>query len=394
MIDEVLNSLCALPHRYSTSANERRAAEYLKQKLDDLQIDSSLAPFVAPTTFSWIYFILYFGFLVSALAGIYHPIAALVMGLFFAALFYGEQTTLFTPLSQWVPEGLSHNVIGKIPGRNNPKTALVLCAHYDTSKTALIFHPQFAAGLRRAFLISLGMIALIVIGNVARIAAPSHLLRPINWAMAVPAAYMALMCLGMIEREARGVPVNGAADNASGVAAVMELARRVKQAGGLEGFDAIALFTGSEEVGMAGMTHFIRENEKKLREANAVFINFDNVGGGSLTVVRSEGMLHKLPADPELLRIAAELIGADPRFGGIGVRAFHALTLDSLVPNARGFSVLSLMGLNPSGVPAPWHWFNDTMENLDKDMVRTAADFGWEIINRLAPGKAGRENGD
>ncbi|HUT55725.1 MAG TPA: M28 family peptidase [bacterium] len=386
MINEVLNSLCALPHRYSTSANEHRAAEYLRHKLDDLEIDAQLVPFVAPTTFSWIYLILYLGFLISVVTGIQHPVVALAIALFFAVLFYGEQTTRFSPLSQWVPEGLSHNVIGKIPGRNNPRNTLILCAHYDTSKTALIFHPGFVAGLRRAFFISLIMIGLIIVGNAARIAVTGQALRIINWAMAVPGVYMGVMCLGMIEREARGVPVNGAADNASGVATVMELAKRVKEKGGLSGWDVTVLLTGSEEVGLAGMSHFMRENGKRLDPAATAFINFDNMGGGKLTVVREEGMLKGLPADPELLRTAEGLIASDPRFADIDIRAFRALTLDSLVPNARGHRVLSLMGLNKAGVPTPWHWHNDTLEHLDKDMVRLAAEFGWELVNRLETG--------
>jgi hypothetical protein len=383
MIDEVLNSLCALPNRSSTSANEHRAAEYLRHKLDDLKIEAQTVPFVAPTTFSWIYFILYLGFLVSVVLGYYHPAAALAVALFFAVLFYGEQTTRFSPLSKWVPSGLSHNVVGRIPGRNNPRGTLVLSAHYDTSKTALIFHPGFTAGLRRAFYISLVMIVLIIIGNAARIAAPVPAIRIINWIMAAPLVYMGIMCLGMLEREARGKPVNGAADNASGVAAVMQLAKRVKEKGGLAGWDVTVLLTGSEEVGLAGMAHFIRENGKKLDPASTAFLNFDNMGGGRLTVVREEGMLRGLAADPELLRTAEALIASDPRFSNMDVRGFRALTLDSLVPNARGYRVLSLMGLNEAGVPTPWHWHNDTLENLDKDMVRLAADFGWELAGRL-----------
>jgi len=384
MIDEVLSSLCALPHRYSTSPNEHRAAEYLRQKLSEMGVEAHQVPFVAPTTFSWIYFILYLGFLLAVLAGHYHPLIGFLTAILFSVLFYGEQTTRFSPLSDWVPEGLSHNVIGKVSANGNGGKTLILVAHYDTSKTAMAFHPKSVKNLRATYLISLAMIGLIVLGSAARLFTPAAVDNVIKWVLVAPGVYMAIMCLLMLEREARGQPVNGAADNASGVAVVMELARRIKDKGGFPGWEVIVLLTGSEEVGMAGMAHFMEENIKRLDPAETVFLNFDNLGGGKLHYVHSEGMLLSLPADPELLKIADQAAGSDPKFSEVGGRGFNALMLDTLVPNARGYRVLSLMGMNEHGVPAPWHWFDDTLENMDRDMPRLAADFGWEIINRLA----------
>lgn len=384
MIDEVLSSLCALPHRSSTTANERRAAEYLRQKLEDMHIDANFVPFVAPTTFSWVYFMLYLGFLLSVIAGVYHPLVAAALSIFFAVLFYGEQTTRFTPLSRWVPQGLSHNVVAKIPAKSKAINTMVISAHYDTSKTSLAFSPAMVKNLRASYLASLAMIVLIMAGGIGRVFAPPGIDRIINWALVIPGACMAVMCLFMIERELRGVPVNGAADNASGVAVAVELANRLQKEEGLAGWDVIVLLTGSEEVGMEGMAHFISENEKRLPRKSTVFLNFDNVGGGRLHLISSEGMLYPLSADPELLQTAQKIVKSDERFSEVGTKGFHALTLDSLVARARGYRVLSLMGLDQNGLPHPWHWFNDTLENLDREVTRTAAELGWKIITATA----------
>lgn len=384
MINEILGSLSALPHRYSTSPNERRAAEYLKQKLTELSLEPELDPFVAPTTFSWIYFFLYLGFLLAVIVGAYHPVVAFLIALALVVLFVGEQTTRFSPLSKWVPQGLSHNVIARMPGPAQSAKTLVLCAHYDTSKTALIFHPKFTAGLRRAYLISLLMIALILVGGAARMFTTPQLSRIIGYVLWAPAGYMVFMCLGMLEREVRGKPVNGAADNASGVAIVMELTKRLQARGGLPDREVIVLLTGSEEVGLTGMSHFMAESGQDLDPRQTLFLNFDNVGGGRVTYTRGEGMLFHLASDSRLLAIADRLVKEDPRFKDVQTRVFDALTLDTLVPRARGFGVMTVMGLTDAGVAFPWHWFNDTLENLDHNVVNLAAEFGWEIINQLA----------
>jgi hypothetical protein len=382
MIDEILSSLCALPHRYSTSSNEHRAAKYLTEKLAELNIEAERVPFVAPTTFSWVYFLIYLAFVLAAADVHYHPIVAAILALIAAAVFIGEQTTRWTPLSRWVPQGLSHNVIGLIPPPDRPAATMVLSAHYDTSKTAAAFHPRMTASLRRSYVISLIMIAAVVAGALAASAAPPLAARVIAWVLAGPGAYLAVLGLLMLEREIRGVPVNGAADNASGVAVVMELAKRLQAEGGLPGWNVIILLTGSEEVGMAGMMRFIAGEDRVLDRRSTVFINFDNLGGGTLCFLTREGMLRRLPADPELLALAHDL-RREPRFAAVSARDFTALTLDSLVPHARGYRTLSLMGLNDANVPHPWHWFNDTLPNLDRGLVALAADFAGELIHRV-----------
>jgi len=57
------------------------------------------------------------------------------------------------------------------------------------------------------------------------------------------------------------------------------------------------------------------------------------------------------------------------------------------VPRARGYRVLSFMGLNSRGLPWPWHWHNDVLDNVDRSLVQLAAEFAWSLIQRLAPAR-------
>jgi hypothetical protein len=392
-LDEILETLCKFPHRYSTTDEEREAAAYLKDKLEELGLNPELEAFRSQTTFSSIYAIIYGGFFIAIILHYFAPFFGLIIMLAMAVIFYGEQTCAFSPLSRIVPQGDSQNVLARIPAEFRTRVSLVLVAHYDTSKTSLAFAPASVRFLRPLYLVSLFLIASAIAVMALRLI-PGLAGR--SWFgayLAVPAIYLFYMTLLMFERDLRGRFVNGAADNATGVAAVMELSRWLKHRGGIKDRDVWILFTGCEEVGLAGMTAFLEKHADDLDRNQTVFINFDNLGGGKLCYITSEGMLYRLRADAELLS-HAQALGREDAFRDVSGREFNALTLDTLVPHSRGYRVIALMGLNQYGVPYPWHWFNDTLENVDRKVMYEAAAFGKALIQKFAGIKSEGSGGD
>jgi len=383
MLDPILEGLTALPHRSSTTAAEKRAADFLAEELKKLGLAVAVEPFTAPTTFSWIYFILYGGFALAILIHYFSPDLGGLIAVIFAALFAAEQLTWWSPLSYLVPRGPSQNVLGRLEPEAGDHL-LILVAHYDTSKTALAFSPGTVRYLRPLFLVSLLMIVTALLGiGVDVIGGIDHRTwTGLDYLLLAPLLYFLYGAGLMLEREVRGQPVQGAADNASGVAVAVELASRIKEAGGLNGWKVWLLLTGCEEVGMAGMSAFLKAHGRELDKTRTVFLNFDNLGQGRITYVTNEGMLKRFPADPELLRLAGEISRQEP-FEDVQGRPFNALTLDTLVPRARGFRVLSFMSLNEHGVPWPWHWHDDVLENVDREDLDRAAEFAWNLIQRL-----------
>ncbi len=387
-LDEVLGKLCKFPHRYSTTEGERDAARYLKGKLEEMGMSPEIEPFRAQKTFSSIYAIIYGGFLIAIIIHYLAPFFGLAIMLIMAVIFYGEQTCAFSPLSRIVPRGDSQNVLARIPAQARAQAQMILVAHYDTSKTSLAFAPGTVRFLRPLYMLSLFLIASAIVAMALRLipGLPGRL-----WFgayLAFPAVYLFYMTMLMLERDIRGKFVNGAADNATGVAAVMELARWLKDRGGIEDRDVWILFTGCEEVGLAGMAEFLKRHSKDLDREKTVFINFDNLGGGELCYITSEGMLYRLWADPELISHAQALSNEDA-FQDVSGRDFNALTLDTLIPHSRGYRVIAFMGLNQYGVPYPWHWFNDTLENVDREVMYKAAAFGKALIQKFAGIKDG-----
>ena len=382
MKDVILEGLTKFPHRSSTTAAEKQAADYLVEKLQGLGLAVTVEPFTAITTFSWVYFLLYAGFALATAVHYFLPALGFGLLVLFTVLFVGEQLTWWSPLSRLVPRGESQNVLARLEPETG-ENLLVLVAHYDTSKTALAFSPGTVKYLRLLFKVSLFMLLTALLG------AGLHLFRPdsgwsaLDYLLLMPILYFLYAAGLMVERELRGKPVQGAADNASGVAVAVELMKRLKDKGGLPGWKARLLLTGAEEVGMAGMSAFLEQHGREFDPARSVFLNFDNIGAGRLTYVTGEGMLKRFPGDPELIRLAVELSREEP-FQSVQGRDFRALTLDTLVANARGFRVLSFMGLNENGVAWPWHWHDDILENIDREVLDMAAEFAWALMGRLA----------
>jgi len=390
MLKKTLEELCAFGDRSTTTEKERKAAEYLKVSLEKLGFSAQLEQFKSPSTFSWTYLTIYLGFAVSIPLSIFAPMAAIIIFTVTLVLFLGEQTTLFALLTTKIfASGKSQNVVGRPAtqpdaNKDGPRKTLWLVAHYDTSKTSLAFSPASVPLLRPLFFFSLILIAgsFFTIFFSYKTGLSEKLPIKIFWYFC--GAYFFYMAIMMLEREVRGQPVQGAADNASGVAIVMELAKRFA-AKNLKTTSLRILFTGAEEVEMVGMFDFIKRHGAEISKSKDFFLNFDSIGDGSLCWITKEGMIRPLAGSKRLIKLCEELAQQE-KFCTVSGRPYTALTLDTLVARSRGFEVLSFMALAERGFPAPWHWFDDTLERVDLNKLALAADFAEELINRFDRG--------
>jgi len=158
---------------------------------------------------------------------------------------------------------------------------------------------------------------------------------------------------------------DGANDNASGSAVVLELAR-VAAASGLSGH-CFALF-GAEEVGLLGSAFFVSNVSRQDRNALQAYLNFDVVGsnappqaiGGQELLDRVGPLADALGLDIELSTKVND-IGSDHR---------------SFVRG--GFPVLMLSTGGPIHTPA------DTLANLDPAYLEPLGRLGLALIQDLA----------
>jgi hypothetical protein len=137
--------------------------------------------------------------------------------------------------------------------------------------------------------------------------------------------------------------------------------------------------TGAEEVGTVGMKAFLKEYAPDLRDA--VFINLDNLGSGSVAYVTREGMWKRYSADRRLVGAAKRAVReADLPIKG---REYRGLSTDATPALVRGFRAMSVMAFDINGRLPNWHWSTDTADNVSETNLEMAVDFVTALIKEL-----------
>jgi Zn-dependent M28 family amino/carboxypeptidase len=160
--------------------------------------------------------------------------------------------------------------------------------------------------------------------------------------------------------------VPGANDNATGVAAVLELARRLKEKP-LPGVDVMIVSPGGEEAGSVGMLAWMHGAGRSLDRRSTLVVNLDAIGsGGHLVVSRREGLPGWFRGgDVDLSQRGAQVAGlAAPR-----VVTFPNVT-DAFVARRAGLRAISILSYDDGWI-ANLHLPSDVVENV-----------GWSTVNQ------------
>lgn len=276
-----------------------------------------------------------------------------------------------------LPKGEGQNAVGVIPPAGTVERHAVLCAHLDTHRTPSFFASATAFRRFMAVMIAgwVGMVA-------AAIAACLGIAFGWGWIawlglFALPQGVVVVQCL-----RADATPFSpGANDNASGVAVVLELARRLAR-DRLRQTEVWLAFTDGEEVGAQGMAAFLEAHAAALGP-DALYLILDMVGQGRLTYVTADGLLIKHRADPAGLDLARQAGAALPDLElvpQVGV----AYT-DATLATKSGQIGLTISALPPPGQEDADHWHrpSDTLDHVDSSVLLGAQRLAWQILQEL-----------
>jgi hypothetical protein len=232
---EIMQHLTALADeigpRPATSDAESRAADYIKSVFVARGLEPETHEFDSPRTYSWAFVIYYTLTIISAVAaGIKPEIAALTWGAFAVATavavpFWLDLDTRRGGLSRLMPKGPSQNVIARhVPKsrRGEKLKKIVIVAHYDTARASLAFSP----GMVRQFPVTFALMkwaTFLTPVLILAMATPwTAKAEPYLWYVTmVVAAYLLIPLFINVQRELMMPFVDGANDNASGVAAML-----------------------------------------------------------------------------------------------------------------------------------------------------------------------------
>lgn len=270
--------------------------------------------------------------------------------------------------NQWLrallPKDTGANVVARIPPRGPARATLVIVAHHDAANTGVVWSPRIvAAGARRhlrrrradPIMAPLAAAALAT-------ATGSRRLRAV--AMAVNAVALAAdINIG------RAPTVPGASDNATGVAAMIELVRLLADRP-VAGVEVVALACGSEEAGMGGMASFLRSHRAELERRPSFVLGLDTLGAGVAIVCAAEGAISERRYAPEDLTVVDEgaAIAAEPAPERWRIGAWT----DPILARHAGLRAVSLLSMGPGYFPH-YHHPTDTAENVDFASVERGA---------------------
>ena len=382
--------LAELPGRFAGSPEEREAARRVESWIRDLGVDEVvLSPVSSRPRPGWV-LALHMGLatLACGLGGGLGAALALAVVWSFRRELRSDEAGLTRPLS--APDSL--NVVARA-GSRSPRQRVVLSAHIDTAQAGWLFSPALADVFTRWTRLESGapqgplalpewlLFAGAAAASASWLGAAGVGVDAVRLALGV---LLAVGCAASLQW-ARARPTPGANDNASAVAAMLTCAEQVL-AGLPDDTELWILGTGAEEVGCRGMKAFVAEHADWPLDST-FFINFECVGGGALHWVRSEGTLDRVAYPPTLLELARR-VAASGVFGSVTPVDLMAGT-DGSVPAARRHPSLSIISLEPNGVPRHYHRPEDVPEALDMHTVVRAANFGAAVAGAVLRGATG-----
>ncbi len=221
-----------------------------------------------------------------------------------AAIFFGSKTDS----TRWNVGAVdSENIFVRIPPKKAKHGTILFASHFDTKSQA---YPAFVRAAFYVFGILLGVpFLLVTIVNLFAVTGGQQD-NVVLFIIAQVVGWPAGACFFCLLFNYVGNKSVGAADNASGMAIVLELARYFKNAGGLEHHETIFATFSAEEVGVVGSAFWAKEHGASLDPATSFLFNFDMVGKPGLQYMGHIGFTKKptnRKLNPLVVKIASEL---------------------------------------------------------------------------------------
>ena len=172
--------------------------------------------------------------------------------------------------------------------------------------------------------------------------------------------------------EDRGGIHNGADDNASGVAATLEIAERLQKKPPKSNTRVAVAFWSGEELGLLGATAFVKDNVLP-RQSLAAYINFDMVGRvrDNKLSVQATG---SSPAWPGLIERSNVPVGFD-----LSLQADPYLPTDSSAFNQAEVATLNFF----SGSHGDYHRPSDDPEHINYEDLERVTQLGYLVSRKV-----------
>jgi len=375
---DIVNELCRFPHRIAGSVNEQKAAKIISAKLESLGLNPHTERFKWPPSYSWS-LIFHFGLLFAseiALIRGYALIGAL-LALATAVSLWGEVSGRFMLIGRLVPRIESRNVLARF-GAPEPMKRLVVVAHIDTAKSGMIFHPYITKFLwenTRTGVLTIPFFASMLLAAVIITRALGAAGLVTDALSLLSNLIVGISALLLVEREVSGEPICGANDNASGIAAALGAAQKLKGKP-LKRVEIVLAFTGAGEVNAGGMQSLLKSHPE-FASSETYIVNLDSVGLSPLKVSFIEGPVLGKPVPPEPVCLALTAAKGKEINLAPGRIRFTSDIYPALIRNAKATTIFGEEADFVRRSP------KDRPENLSEQDLLNATQLIYDVANLL-----------
>ena len=222
--------------RPATTDAEAEAADYIESVLLGQGMEVERQEFECPRTYGWTYALYHALTIAAAVASGWDVVRwpALAVSVLVALLLWIDLDTR-SGLSRWLPpKGPSQNIIARhVPRSRRGERAqrVVIVAHYDSARASLAFAPSLVKNFATTFALMKWLTIAVPVSIFAGALPITSPWDPYLWyATMALAAYLLVPLFINVHRELAMSAVDGANDNASGVAVMLGVAEHVSPA--------------------------------------------------------------------------------------------------------------------------------------------------------------------
>jgi Peptidase family M28 len=377
-VQREIEALVEFDGRWAGTDAERRAAQHLKGRLEELGREAEVEPIHVYPNYALTHAIHAALAVVGSVLSVSVPVAGVVLVLIAAVSAFGDLTGSFHLVRRLTGRRASQNVLSREDG--DKEGTLVLVAHYDAARTGLVFSRR---AVERGAVISKlvrrpigpfepyfwSIMAVLVCASLRLVGIEGLAVTIVQF---IPTVVL-IVATPLFVDIALSRVVPGANDNASGVATVLWLAERY--GGKLENHDVWVLFTGAEEGLLLGMRAFLKQHAGELDADTTKFLNIDTVGSGTVRWVTKEGFVLRSSFDRSLTELCEEI--------GEGRAMVNAIASDGHAARTAGLRAISLSCRNALDYSPHYHSPTDVPENIEPAALKRAGDFSSALIELI-----------
>lgn len=352
--------------RKGGSQEEKDAADYLISALDDVGLPAARLRARAPRSGQLTDILPAGAALLATIVALLLPAAGLVLLIVVLAIMVAVHTG-FLKLSAYLPDTETVNVLAIVPPAEADVRRLIVTSTLDSGAAGILArrHRSDLYGWLHAGVIAATVLALLI--TLLRVVDSGDALRLV---LVIPLLGIAGILALLFEREEARTISPGAITNASGVAAMIEIARSTVVAPP-RWLEVWFLGVGGSASHGGGMNDFLARNT--FDPDTTYFVHLQSPGGGPVVVPKTTGAgLRTAPATPLLTWIFDSV---KQRPDGATGDERQRLAIPSLATNTHsaGYQSVVVAGVDESGRVPYLHNEEDQTYNVQDECIDDAA---------------------